>query len=66
MIKGIHHVAISTPDLQRLKSFYVEKLGFTEVFSYGWPQGTEISDSVLELENSSADLVMLLLGQRLP
>lgn len=62
MINGIHHVAISTPDIERMKSFYVEQLGLELVGEVAWPQGTELSDTILELESSSANLTMLRAG----
>ena len=62
MINGIHHIAISTADIERLKSFYVEQLGFELVVEHSWPQGTEAADAILKLENSSANLTMLRLG----
>ena len=32
MIKGVHHVAISTADMQRAPGFYRDLLGFEEVY----------------------------------
>ena len=37
MIRGIHHTAISTGDLQRALAFYRDLLGFETVFEAGWP-----------------------------
>ena len=31
MIRGIHHVAISTPDIDRLAAFYTDVVGFVPV-----------------------------------
>ena len=28
MIRGVHHVAICTPDLDRLSAFYIDVVGF--------------------------------------
>lgn len=61
-INGIHHVAISTPDIDRLRNFYVDQLGFEAIAELEWPQGTTISDTVQRLQNSSARLAMLRLG----
>ena len=33
MIRGIHHTAISTGDLDRAVQFYKDLLGFEEIFS---------------------------------
>ena len=62
MINGIHHVAISTPDIVRLKQFYTEQLGLTLIAEMEWPKGTLVSDTILALKDSSAKLVMLKMG----
>ncbi|MFV0276164.1 MAG: VOC family protein [Parahaliea sp.] len=59
MIRGVHHVAISTPRLERLLAFYRDQLGFEEVQRVTWPQGTTQIDSVLALRDSSARQAML-------
>jgi catechol 2,3-dioxygenase-like lactoylglutathione lyase family enzyme len=61
-INGVHHVAISTPDIERLKNFYVDQLGFESVAELEWPKGTKMSDTIQNLENSSAKLAMLRIG----
>lgn len=59
MIRGVHHVAISTPNLDRLLTFYRDQLGFEEVQRVSWPRGTEQIDRVLFLKDSSAQQAML-------
>lgn len=59
MIRGAHHVAISTPDLERALAFYRDLLGFREVARAQWPRGTRQIDEVLELQDSSGTQVML-------
>lgn len=59
MIRGVHHVAISTPDLDRLLAFYCNQLGFEEVQRVSWPKGTGQIDQVLSLRDSSARQAML-------
>lgn len=59
MIRGIHHVAISTPDLDRLLEFYRDLLGFKEVMRFEWPKGTEQVNSILGLNDSSGRQAML-------
>lgn len=59
MIRGIHHVAISTPNMDRLLGFYRDLLGFEEVGSAEWPKGTEMVNKVLGLADSSARQAML-------
>lgn len=62
MIRGIHHVAVSTADIERSLQFYRDLLGATVVFDAGWPEGTELADTVTRLKNSSCKQIMLLLG----
>ena len=62
MIRGIHHTALSTPDLERALRFYRDLLGFREVMDYEWPTGTHHIDELTELEGSSARVVMLSAG----
>lgn len=59
MIQGIHHVAISTGNLERLVAFYCDLLGFELACRGGWPQGTPEVDAVVGLKNSAARTVML-------
>ena len=62
MIRGIHHTAISTGDLERLLRFYRDLLGFEVVFSSGWEKGAEVADRITGLTGSSARLAMLKAG----
>ncbi|MCM2318168.1 MAG: VOC family protein [Pseudomonas sp.] len=59
MIKGLHHVAISTPNMARLLDFYRGHLGFEELSRTSWPAGTGMINRVLGLEDSAATTVML-------
>jgi catechol 2,3-dioxygenase-like lactoylglutathione lyase family enzyme len=62
MIRGIHHTAISTADLERSLRFYRDLLGFKEVLTSGWERGAERADKITGLKDSSAKLVMLTAG----
>jgi catechol 2,3-dioxygenase-like lactoylglutathione lyase family enzyme len=59
MIRGIHHTAISTPDLERLVGFYRDVLGFEEVLDFSWPKGTENLNRTHALDDTAARVVML-------
>lgn len=61
-MKGFHHAAISTPDLERSVRFYRELFGCTVVREFGWPQGMPAADALTALPNSAARGVMLKLG----
>ncbi len=62
MLKGFHHAAISTPDLERSVRFYKELFGCTVVREFGWPAGIPEADALTGLQNSAARAVMLKLG----
>ena len=62
MITGIHHVAISVPDLDKAVSFYHEILGFEKVFSNSWFGDREQADQVIGLERTHAKVQMLKTG----
>jgi glyoxylase I family protein len=61
MIRGIHHVAICTPDLDRLAAFYTDVLGFTEVMNTSWSD-RPIIDRIIDLPGSAARQIMLQAG----
>lgn len=61
MIRGIHHVAISTPDIDRLAAFYVDAIGFEVVMSTSW-RDREIIDRIIGLDRSAARQLMLSAG----
>lgn len=41
MLLGIHHTALSTPDLDRLAAFYREHFGFELQFDFAWDETNE-------------------------
>ena len=53
-INGLHHAAISTPDIDRLMKWYNNNFGFEEVSRSEWPSGSDQIDDVVGLKNSSA------------
>jgi len=61
MIRGIHHVAICTPDLDRLAAFYTDVMGFETVMSTSW-RDRPIIDRMIGLTDSAARQVMLRAG----
>ncbi len=62
MIRGIHHTAISTGNLDRALAFYRDLLGFRVLAEFGWPVGTAVADAITGLQQSSARAVMLHAG----
>ena len=61
MIRGIHHAAISTHDLDRLVAFYRDVVGFEVVYESEWKNDAFI-DSLIGLEGSAARQMMLKAG----
>lgn len=62
MIRGIHHVGMTTPDIDRLVRFYVEALGFEEVSRGGWEVGNATTDAIVGLHDSAASTAFLRTG----
>ena len=62
MIKGIHHTAISTGDIERALRFYKDLLGFEELFAFEWKVGSQSVDQIVGLKDSSSKVVMLRAG----
>ncbi|MET0987165.1 MAG: VOC family protein [Steroidobacteraceae bacterium] len=62
MLFGIHHVALSTPDIARLITFYTELLGFEVAYEGGWAAGWEASDRMLEAKGTACKMAMLRSG----
>lgn len=65
MIRGIHHAAISTGNMERLLAFYRDLLGFRVVLDFAWAAGTESADRITGLDGSAARAVMLHAGNAL-
>jgi len=62
MIRGVHHLAISTPDLDRLVACYTGWFGFERAGGGSWQAGNERIDRMLQLEGTSARYAFLRLG----
>ena len=63
MIIGLHHAALSTPNLERCLSFYCEALGGRQVSEvYSWNKGNEIADRMTRLKDSAARYAFVKVG----
>lgn len=62
MIRGIHHVAVSTPNLDRLVTFYRDVMGAEVVYEGGWSKGSDIIDEIVGMKDSACRQAMLKLG----
>jgi catechol 2,3-dioxygenase-like lactoylglutathione lyase family enzyme len=62
MLQGVHHLAVSTPDLDRFVDYYERMFGFERAGGGGWEPGNERIDRMVGLEGSSARYQMIRLG----
>lgn len=62
MILGVHHVAVTTPDIDRLSEFYVQAFGFERVSTGGWRAGNRVNDAIVGLRDSAARTAFLSAG----
>ncbi|MFN3230667.1 MAG: VOC family protein [Alphaproteobacteria bacterium] len=59
MIVGIHHTAISVPDMDAAFAFYCDVLGFEKLSDGGWEPGNPVTDAIVGLRDSAARGAML-------
>jgi glyoxylase I family protein len=62
MVKGMHHVGVSTRNLKRLLEFYCEALDFEVLVEMEWKPGTELGsviDRIIGINDSAAKLAMV-------
>lgn len=62
MILGFHHVAVSTPDIERFVDHYQRWYGFTHVCDGGWKSDNERIGRMVQLPGSAAKYALLRLG----
>lgn len=62
MIRGVHHLAISTPDIARFVDHYQRWFGFERAGAGGWEPGNERIDTMVGLQDSAARYEMIRLG----
>jgi catechol 2,3-dioxygenase-like lactoylglutathione lyase family enzyme len=54
----ITHVAITVPDLDLAEAFYIEGIGFKEIYRKSWANNTRM-DNILGVPNSSGRILFL-------
>jgi len=63
MLLGLHHTAISTPDIKQAIHFYCDILGGTQASDIQhWGPNDEIPDRMLQLDNSCGVFVHIKVG----
>ena len=60
-IRGIHHTAMSVPNLEQAMEFYVDKVGMELVAPFDFDDDPEL-DQVLDLKHAAARSCMLRAG----
>jgi catechol 2,3-dioxygenase-like lactoylglutathione lyase family enzyme len=61
-INGVHHIALSVPDLDKARKFYVGLLGFEEGPAGSWAPGTAMNDRIMRLTGSSGRAMFVRAG----
>jgi catechol 2,3-dioxygenase-like lactoylglutathione lyase family enzyme len=61
-LRGIHHVAVSVPDIELARRFYIDLLGAREVSDAEWPEGTTFINEIVGLPDCSGRQFMARLG----
>ena len=59
--EGVHHVAVSVPDMDLARKFYIDLLGAEEISTIGW-EGNPFIDEIVGLKDSAAKSFMARLG----
>ena len=62
MFVGIHHTAISTPDLDRLVAFYQQCFDFQIEFDYPWDESNEDFKKTHAMPETRGRVVMIACG----
>ena len=62
MIRGVHHVSLSTRNFERLLHFYRDLLGLPFATSYDWQRGSTAADQVVGLTESAVRTALLKAG----
>ena len=62
MIRGVHHISISTNNFDAMLAFYRDVIGLPYAASYDWPEGTPVADQVVGLEQSATRTALLRAG----
>jgi len=58
----LHHVSLTTENLERLRRFYSEHFGFETALEAEWDAGTEVADRIYGLRDTAVRMCLLRLG----
>lgn len=59
MIRGLHHCAIASTDVDKLAKFYCDMFGFAKITEGSWDRGNAELDAIVGLRDSASRFVML-------
>jgi len=59
MIRGLHHIALVTADIERAKQFYCDVFEFEVLFDYEWGSDDEAFNSVIGMRGTAAKMCLL-------
>ncbi len=62
MIRGVHHISISTNNFDEMLHFYRDLIGLPFAASYDWDIGSKIPDKVTGLKDSAVRTALLRAG----
>lgn len=61
VVNGVHHVAVSVPDIEKARWYYIGILGLEEVSSGSWSKSEQM-DKIVGIPGSSGKSMMLSAG----
>jgi len=61
-IKGVHHVAVSVPDIDLARRFYIDLLGAEEISAVAWEAGNDMIDAIVGLKDCAGKQFVARLG----
>ncbi len=61
-MQGVHHVAVSVPDIDIARKFYIDLLGATEMSNVEWGTGNVFINEIVGLEDCAGKSFMARLG----
>jgi catechol 2,3-dioxygenase-like lactoylglutathione lyase family enzyme len=59
MLVGLHHTALSTPDVERLVAFYRDHFGFAPAFDFSWDEANAAFQRTHAAPETRGRVVML-------
>ncbi len=62
LAQGVHHIAVSVPDIARAREFYIDLLGAEEMSPTEWEEGNAFINEIVGLSDCSGRQFMARLG----